>query len=391
MANSGRRRTLRLNSFRDSIVLSSNPSRMTLTNLPKDLLFILPLYLHNIEDFNNLSSTCRTLRENFSYTNPNTILKLLATSAPTFVQPHPFFLIMATARQISSWGLQNEQNSRDLQRAFRGGFESLLELCISKGGITMPEIRRLHLCRFSGINSLTDMIDRCAGPTWANTPKFWEGWVSDAASMVDCEPVRATYQILIYGELFANDFEAFIYPSLNLPRHSTEMRFDYLRYCVPGWCMDMGYWGEPPMPAPERVGPYERPDSIPGGENKLGDAGSIDHILQSPKWERAWKPVRQAIGEDFQHPGGLTPQSENQVRLQFDSLCTFKFVVFCSFNNQTDLDILQLSFTHSQSRVDGGITFPVLEYMGCSMDLIGRKSSRIGDKICGNLRSSSQA
>lgn len=298
--------------------------RMTLTNLPKELLLMLSSFLHNIEDFKNLSSTCRVLRENLSYTNPNTLLGLLAASAPTFVQPHPLFLVLATARQVSRWALQNEQNSRDLQQAFKGGFDALLELCLTKGGIIMAEIRRLHLCRFSDINPFSNMIDRCAGPTWAKTPNFWEGGVSDPVSDIDCEPVRATYQILIYGELFADDFEAVIYPSLNLPKHSTEMRFDYIRYCVPGSYMDMGYWGTPPMPAPERVGPY--PISVNVFNESSGDAGSIDHILQSPRWKRTWKPVRRAIGEDFKQNG---PQNEDQV-------CLLVLTTF-SFHNQTDL------------------------------------------------------
>ena len=240
---------------------------------------MLPAYLHNIEDFMNTSSTCRKLRDAFTDTHPNVILRLAAASAPTFVLPHPYFLIMATARRVGDWALQHEQNAHDLQNSFRGGMDGLLELCLSKGGLTMADIRRLHLARFSDINPLSNMIDSCAGPAWYSNPDFWSGGVSNPVT-VDCEPVRATFQILIYGELFASSFEAALYPLKNLPKHSTELRLDFVRYCIPDWICPRAYWG---MPQPDPVGPY-----APGQKGRPdGDQIAIEHVLSTNTWNRA--------------------------------------------------------------------------------------------------------
>lgn len=120
---------------------------MGLTDLPTELLLVLPQHLHNIEDFVNLSSSCRTFHKVLTGTSPNIILHLAAASARVFFRPSPHFLVAATARQISHWALLSAENYTDLRQAFYGGMDSLLELCISKAGLTMEDIRRLHASR----------------------------------------------------------------------------------------------------------------------------------------------------------------------------------------------------------------------------------------------------
>jgi hypothetical protein len=75
---------------------------LTLRSLPGDILVMLPEYLHNIEDYMNLSSTCRALRNNMSNPKPNILLKLAAASSRIFFRPSPHFLVAATGRELDN-------------------------------------------------------------------------------------------------------------------------------------------------------------------------------------------------------------------------------------------------------------------------------------------------
>jgi hypothetical protein len=227
---------------------------MLLIDLSNELLFMLPQYLNNIEDFMNASSSCRTLRTVFADTKPNTILGLAAAQSRIFFRPDPYFLVAATAKQVGQWGLQSAENTEVVRAAFRNGVEGLLELCISVAGLTMADIRRLHLSRFELINPTEDLIDRMAGTQWYSTPNFWNGGVSDAYT-VDCEPMRTTFQYVIYSELFGPGMNAWLHPELGLPQYSLDARLDYLRYCVPDWITASG---SPGLPKPEPTGPYAK-------------------------------------------------------------------------------------------------------------------------------------
>jgi hypothetical protein len=47
--------------------------------------------------------------------------------------------------------------------------------------------------------------------------------VSDVV-LIDCEPERAMYQIIIYGQLFSSAFDAYLEPESSSPRLSLAMR-----------------------------------------------------------------------------------------------------------------------------------------------------------------------
>lgn len=263
---------------------------MILTDLPNELLFMLPRYLHNIEDFMNASSSCRILRAVFADTKPNTILGLAAAQSRVFFRPDPYFLVAATASQVGKWGLQSAKNTKIVQVTFRNGIEGLFDLCVSVAGLTMDDIRRLHLSRFELYNPTADMIDRMAGIQWYATPNFWNGGVSDAYT-VDCEPMRTTFQYVIYGELFGSSMSAWLQPELSLPQYPLDARLDYLRYCVPDWITGKG---SPGLGMPEPTGPYVDPKFF------SGDGRSLHHILRTGRWCRPWETIRLAIGPDFE-------------------------------------------------------------------------------------------
>ncbi|KAL0572421.1 hypothetical protein V5O48_009539 [Marasmius crinis-equi] len=269
---------------------------MQLIELPVELLSSLPLYIRNIEDFTEFSSTCRTIYNAFSTTRPNTILRLAAASAPTFFHPHPHFLIMATAKQVSDWTRGNPERTEKLQAAFRGGVEGLFELCLSVAGLTLEDIRRLHLARFSTINPLSDAIDKMAGNQWYQTPDFWSGGVSEPNTIyTDAE--RATFQIIIYGELFGSCMDAYLNREPREVVFDLQVRLDYIKYCIPDWICKRGYPGLPGLAGLEvlEVGPYapDQPDVTDG------DQISLEHILRCARWKRLWAHVVSLDPPDF--------------------------------------------------------------------------------------------
>lgn len=272
---------------------------MELTDLPVELLMLIPQFLHDIEDFNNAASSCRKLRTAFAKTAPKVILRLAAASSRVFFRPDPHFLIAATVRQVSDWALPRSENTETLRKAFQGGIDSLFELCVDKAGITMADIRRLHDYRFSTINPTTDMIDRCAGAQWSSTPNFWDGGVSDAAS-ISVEAERSLFQIVIYGELFASSMRASYEPKPAehdvSPRFDLETRLDYIKYCIPDPMCWHGYEGLTVLP----VGPYASADNKAiSAQLDPGDQVGLNHILNCRTWREAWAAVRTHIGPDF--------------------------------------------------------------------------------------------
>ena len=272
--------------------------KMQLPDLPIDLLSLLPPFLPNIEDFTNASSSCRGLRAAFAITSPKTILSLAAASSRTFFRPDPHFLVAATARQVSDWALLSPENTATLRRAFQGGIEALFQLCISTAGLTLDDIRRLHASRFTTINPVADMIDRCAGKQWYQTPDFWYGGVSDAET-IGYDPPRSLLQIVIYGELFSSSMRAAMHnPD---PGKSQEymfdlsMRLDYIIYCIPDWhCWPDGGVGI----ETDHTGPYSSYD-IEDRSQIDDDQTRLNHILNCRTWREAWAAVRAEIGPDF--------------------------------------------------------------------------------------------
>lgn len=296
---------------------------MGLLELPTELLLQLPQHLRDIEDFTNLSSSCRTFHEKLRDTSPNTILTLAAASSRMFFRPCPHFLVAATARQIGQWALLSKNNYEDLRHAFYGGMESLLDLCVAKAGLTMDDIRRLHSLRFETINPASDMIDKCAGKQWYDVPDFWNGGRSDAFT-IDVEPERSLFQIIIYGELFSSTMDAIIEPDSER-YFELHMRLDYIKYCIPDYMCWSGYQGGPdgtPGMSVLPIGPYtpckgkdlmtaaefdamDEPRQIQvantdTARDLTADQVGLNHILKCRTWREAWEKVRLQLGVNFE-------------------------------------------------------------------------------------------
>lgn len=271
-----------------------------LLDLPPELLLDLPLYLRNIEDFNNAASTCRTLRTIFAETHPNTILRLAAASAPTFFSPHPHVLVLATARQLAYWAMGNEERTAELRTAFQGGVEGLLEFAIPRAGLTLADIRELYNTRLDVMNVFSDKIDKMAGKQWYATPNFWGGGVSEPYT-VDVEPDIAAYQIAIFGELFGPTMKATLQRAAGReapPGFDRQTRLEFIRYCIPEWSIDpdTGLSDQNHQIALP-VGPY-----APGHERLPRGQFDLRYVVTCGRWKRMWQAGEQALGLDDIRP-----------------------------------------------------------------------------------------
>lgn len=81
---------------------------------------MLPEFLHNIEDYTNLSSTCRILRVTMATALPKQILRLAAASSKIFFRPDPLFLVAATARELGNWARLDWDNQWKLIMGLEG-------------------------------------------------------------------------------------------------------------------------------------------------------------------------------------------------------------------------------------------------------------------------------
>ena len=283
----------------------------SLVSLPQDILLSLPLYLRDIEDFVNLTSTCRVLSSLSVNTSPRVILHLAAAASRVFFRPSPHFLAAATARQLSQWASLSPANTNELRDAFRGGMQGVLDLALQHAGLSMARIRELYEMRFATINPVVDLIDKCVGQQWALTPNFWYGGVDDAAT-IDADASETFFHLVTYGELFGPALEVFLETGVVPEVAGVEMRLEYIKYCVPQWeCwiymsrLQQRDGAVDPRRQVLPVGPYapfgkyEEIWANPPDFNEHGNQDGLFHLLKSARWNPPWKEVRAAVGGDF--------------------------------------------------------------------------------------------
>jgi hypothetical protein len=279
----------------------------SLLSLPRDILILLPDYIHNIEDYTNISSTCTLLRDCMGTASPSNILRLATAQSTTFFRPSPHFLVTATAKELGYWARESEANEDELAHRLEDGVDGLLNLALKHCGLTMERIRQLHLQRFSIINPVTDLIDKCVGSQWYSTPNFWDGGVDDAYT-IHADPPATLFHLALYGELFGPDFNIFLDPADQSPRRlSVDTRLEFVKYCVPDWatsaCQDsasgviMPDGQIDPRRAVKHTGPYAT------GAEQVRDDNNIAlvWVIQSSHWKPRWRAMRARAGViDFQ-------------------------------------------------------------------------------------------
>jgi hypothetical protein len=89
----------------------------------------------------------------------------------------PYLVIAATARQLSAWAQKCPENIKTLRDAFRQGIVALCDLYLQHCKLTTADIRSLHAYHESTIIPVIDLIDKCAGGQWRETPNYEDGGV----------------------------------------------------------------------------------------------------------------------------------------------------------------------------------------------------------------------
>jgi hypothetical protein len=272
----------------------------SLQSLPRDIMIMLPEYMHNIEDYTNLSSTCRVLKSCMATTTPNHILKLAAAQSKIFFRPSPLFLLVATAKDLGNWARLSDANEHEFASKCKGGSQALLELALENCGLTLERIRELHLLQYSIINPVVDIIDKCVGAQWQATENFWDGGVSDAYT-ISADPADTLFHLSIYGELFSPDMEAILDQDVQARRLKVDTRLEFMKYCLPDFQCEgeRGYSTGDPRRAVEEVGPYAKKNGKyidwPNNNNI-----ALTWTIQSSRWKPYWKEMRSLAGPDFQ-------------------------------------------------------------------------------------------
>lgn len=162
--------------------------------------------------------------------------------------------------------------------------------------------------RFSIINPVTDIIDKCVGRQWNDTPDFWDGGVSDAYT-VEAEASETLFHLAIYGELFAPDFEVFLNQDTQSRRLTVDTRLEFIKYCIPDLAtfsaqhlargIRMPDGTIDPRRAVKEIGPYTRKAN--GYSPFINDNNiALVWVLQSSRWRPHWKAARLRSGPDFQ-------------------------------------------------------------------------------------------
>lgn len=116
------------------------------------------------------------MRDCMAAATPSTILRLAAAQSTVFFRPAPSFLVAATARELGHWARATQGNELELRARLKDGIGALMDLALEQNcGLTMQRIRELRLMRFSLLEPVEDIIDRCIGMQWQSAPDFWEG------------------------------------------------------------------------------------------------------------------------------------------------------------------------------------------------------------------------
>ncbi|KAI1266306.1 hypothetical protein F5Y18DRAFT_25663 [Xylariaceae sp. FL1019] len=274
-----------------------------LLSLPMEILITLPSSMSTLEDLMNFSSTCRRLRHAMTAASPHDILRLAAAQSRVFFRPSPHFLATAVAREVGMWARKTASNESVMAQHLQMGVEGLLELALgtARCGLTMERIRELHELRFSVINPVTDIMDKCVGKQWLATPDFWNT-VEDAYTIFS-EPSETLFHLAMYGELFAPDFEPFLSShNEKSVRLGVDTRLEFIKYCVPDLvCTYTGFEQADSRRRIKETGPYAK------DEQGLREADSHHHnialtwVIRSSQFRPLYKKVRADAGvQEFQ-------------------------------------------------------------------------------------------
>ena len=338
------------------------------------VLSLLPPFILSIHDLLALTATSRAVREVIlENLTPHSLLAIVSRSPDAFGSEHDWHLFSILAPGVSKWIALSQGNTLAFRLACMEAPRSLIDLCLRHRDIAclaafdLLALRNAHERRYTVINPLTDLIDRCVGDQWYATPDFWNGGAEDAVTLYS-EPHKAVYQMIVYGELFGGAWEDF---GLSIEACVSRMadnqqtvvgqtakgeessgtewdlqracelntRVEYIKYAIPdvstGYYIRHNEWVQIELPntldrqsSDSTIHPLRRvTEAGPFSKGKFTrteDISSLLHLLRrSPLWRDVADTVRTRITLSVDRDGAGGPQlSEFRQHLWTDALWT---------------------------------------------------------------------
>ena len=147
----------------DCLWLSSIRALRTMvlmTDLPPELISLLPNYLSSLDDWYALIRTSRYFYNACANTTARFPAVFQERDGRPFLRPHPHMLLSGIARQIGNWAVQSDANLNSLWKALDTGNVGLLALGAQVARLSVQDIRGLHSDKIEVVKPLAERVHR---------------------------------------------------------------------------------------------------------------------------------------------------------------------------------------------------------------------------------------
>ena len=217
---------------------------MYITDLPSELIALLPNYLHTLDDLYALIQTSRYFYTLCSDTKAKYPPILRQKDGQYALPPHPDLLLCGVARQIADWAVKSGQNRQILWDAISDSSVDrnvgLLQLGEQVARLGLRDVRALYKANLEIVDPISRIIDREVGrkqghdqKSETNSGAGLEIW-GDRPRVICEQPKKAMYNFVIYSELFHHSVDnAYGQLSNTIEPLSVELRHHWMRWCMP--------------------------------------------------------------------------------------------------------------------------------------------------------------
>ncbi|OBZ78543.1 hypothetical protein A0H81_00408 [Grifola frondosa] len=136
---------------------------MRLIDLPLDILTLIPEHFESLDDLHAIILTSRALY--FANSSPTpSLIRHLATSPHSGIQPYPHLFIAIKARVLADWAVQSAANRKSLHAAIiTGGPQGVLDLALSISPLTLEDLTFLRTARLTVLDPAIEILEPMCG------------------------------------------------------------------------------------------------------------------------------------------------------------------------------------------------------------------------------------
>lgn len=193
-----------------------------MSSLPEELILRTFDHLHILRDLYAVMLTCKQFHR-ISCDVPAAKISQLALHSGNYfpgLRPLNHILLLAAARGLSRWAVEDDSRSARLKNAMHGGIAQLAAFALEASPITLAGIRTVWAWKSDTLNPLSKRLDLSCGPS------------TREENFTLCEdPETALLEWAIYGELF---HPMVPFDRIDRPAYlDCVSRFKFLVYCSP--------------------------------------------------------------------------------------------------------------------------------------------------------------